>query len=120
MNEITRGDTRKIRITATWPVAVPESGIAARDPFSLAGSTPRFTARRKIDDAATVFAKSIGAGITVTGNVAEITILPADTASLPIGESANLVCDLEITTAAGEVWTVWAGGIHVRPDVTRI
>ncbi len=117
---MTRGDTRKIRIIATWPVAVPEAGIAAGDPFPLEGLTLRFTARRKIKDETPQFAKSNGAGITATGNVAEILILPADTVSLMIKETVNLVCDLEVTTAAGEVWTIWSGELPVRPDVTRM
>lgn len=121
MDPITRGDTRRIRITATYPEDAP--GISAGDPFPLSSHTTRFTARRKVTDPLAVFSKSteVGGGITIlpAGNVAEIALSPSDTSGLQLRNPVTLVCDLEVSTASGDVWTVWQGELTVKPDVTH-
>lgn len=122
MEAITHGDSRRLRVTATYPEAVPDTPIVAGDPFPLTGHTCRFTARLRITDETAVFVKSTAVGIAILtpNNIAEIAILPTDTLGLPITNSTiNLRCDFEVTTSSGEVWTLWEGELPVKPGITR-
>jgi hypothetical protein len=78
-----------------------------------------FTAKRSAQDSddAAVFQKVTGAGISVTGNTAEVEIVPADTLALP---SATYIWDIQAQSlSTGEVRTVALGGIKLVRDVTR-
>lgn len=106
-----RGDTLRIDHTVT------QGGAA----LNLTGKTLRFTAKRSHadGDAAAVFTKMIGSGITVTnavGGLASTTISPADTSGLP-ALAQLLVWDLQLVDGSN-VYTVETGTLLVSPDVS--
>jgi hypothetical protein len=104
------GDSTSHEIPLTWAGDNFEPGEA----WSLI-----FTAKRSAQDSddAAVFQKVTGAGISVTGNTAEVEIVPADTLALP---SATYIWDIQAQSlSTGEVRTVALGGIKLVRDVTR-
>lgn len=125
LESMTRGDDRTIKITATYPEAIPESGIAAGDPYPLGDKQIWFTAKyrtRGVPDSDAVFQKTSDlapGGITVRANpndhIADVDIDPEDTADMP--KAATLICDVQAKGAA--TWTVWKGYLPIVEDVTR-
>lgn len=118
--EMTRGDDRILKLTATWPEALPPS-IAQGDPYDLSGKALWFTAKlRKTDaDANAVFQKTHLSGISVNpqkSNEARIEIKGSDTASLT--KDAVLECDAQVKDGE-KVFTVASGKLRVKTDVTR-
>ena len=120
---MTRGDSRTLRVMATWPEDVPEAGATEGDPFPLSGKLLIFTAKtstRLPDDDATFQKRSDGAspGIVVGSptNTAAIEIETADTDSLE--QAKTLVCDLQVIDGT-DIWTVASGTLRVNVDVTR-
>lgn len=108
---IRRGDTTYFRVTIE----------DADGPIDLTGKVLRFTAKRGIthSDVQATIRKSTGSGIELVDGetgVAEITIDPADTATLPAG-STRLLFDVQLTSGS-EVFTVVSGQLFVEPDVT--
>lgn len=110
--EGTRGDTNNYTGT------VRDSAGAVVD---LTGATLRFTAKLSHadgDNDATTIRKTTGSGITHT-NAAQgayrITLAPADTASL--AATTLYVWDLQLTTGAGDVFTVDGGTLMIAMDV---
>lgn len=110
--QITRGDT------PTFNIAVALAGA----PYSLVGCSIWFTAKwayRDLD-AAAVFQKTIGSGITVTNaplGLATATLVAGDTSFLS-AVKILLVYDIQVRTAGGLTFTVARGNLIVIPDVT--
>jgi hypothetical protein len=104
------GDSTSHEIPLTWA----GDNFTPGEAWSLI-----FTAKRSAQDSddAAVFQKVTGAGISVTGNTAEVEIVPADTLALP---SATYIWDIQAQSlSTGEVRTVALGGIKLVRDVTR-
>lgn len=104
--------------TFTFNVAVTQSGAA----YNLTGATLRMTAKYNYtdSDAQAVFALTSGTGITVTNaaaGLATVTISPSKTLTLPFNQ-VNLVYDIQVTDAGGNVWTVVDGILYVLPNVS--
>lgn len=111
--QITRGDTRKLDATVTEGKGGPA--------VNLTGVTLRFTARTSPEEATAVITKVTGTGIAhtdVAAGKARITIDPADTTGLPNTGDHTLHYDLQITTAAGEVYTLIRGLLFITQEVT--
>src|SRR5215212_9743585 len=121
----TAGDTRRARLTATWPEAVPEFGVAKGDPYPLSqAATIKFTAKfsEANDDSQAVVRKTNApsGGITVSGNVAYIDFESADTSQfVNMTRPKRLVCDVQVTTPDGDLWTVAKGTWIIDPQTTR-
>lgn len=123
--QMARGDTRTIKITATYPAAIPEQNIAAGDPFPLNDKTVYFTARLKqfaAPDTQIAFAKRTGGqGITVrsspNNHIADVAIATADTEGY--AASTNLAADCRTKDGSGNLWTVWRGTITIGANATR-
>jgi len=124
---MTTGDQRRVRITATWPATVPELGVTAGQVFDLStASKIWFTAKasKTDDDSQAVIKKDTSlAGsndITFTGATAYFDIVPADTAAFTsIEQPQKFYCDVQVKTAAGEVWTVAEGQLTLNPQITQ-
>lgn len=112
---MTRGDSATIVLTVV-------DGAGA--PLDLTGKTLIFTAKRAVvDPDPGVFQKRTGAGIAIrspqsgaTKGVADVAILPADTAGLPAYRT-TLIYDAELVDG-GAVSTLETGTLTVAPDVT--
>ena len=121
LDPIYRGDDRTIRITATYPEAIPEQGIEVDDPYPLDGVDLYFTAKYKTSfpDADAVFQKTSDDGITVRDSpnehIADIQITAEDTEAMVKGKT--LVCDVQVM--GPQTWTIWKGYLPVYEDVTR-
>lgn len=121
LDPIYRGDDATITIIATYPADIPEQGITAGDPYSLAGKQMWFTAKHKVaeDDTAAEFQKTDGDGITARDapddHICDVEVVPTDTADMTKG--ATLVCDLQVKGV--KTWTVWKGTLPIYADVTR-
>jgi hypothetical protein len=118
---LVRGDTNE------YDIEVKKGTVAQ----NLTGMSLRFTAKTDpLDpDADAEIRKTIGSGITVTDAVqgkARLTLLPADTASMPIGNPTSrgeyyttpLSWDLQMTDSSGNVYTLARGKIVVRGDIS--
>lgn len=121
LDPIYRGDDRTIKITATYPEAIPDQDIEAGDPFSLDGLELFFTAKHKTveTDAEAVFQKTSEDGITVreapNNHIADIQIAAEDTETMEKGKT--LICDVQ--AMGSQTWTIWKGYLPVYDDVTR-
>jgi hypothetical protein len=107
---MTRGDTY------TFSGTTELDGVA----LNLTGATIVMTAKWSVQDSTYVFQLLEGSGITVTDAAAgAITVvIPASaTTGLPDTE-VKLRYDIEVTTAANNVYTVARGDLVVQPDVT--
>ena len=117
LNPIKRGDTRKIKITATWPEDVPELGATAGDPYSLAGKEISAEFRDDRENPSPLIEKTDQSGIQVQpapdDNVALIELASTDTSGFT--ESITLKLDVRVTDdAAGTRWTVASGDVPVK------
>ena len=121
LEPIHRGDDRTIRITATYPEAIPEQGIEVDDPYPLDGADLYFTAKYKTRDldAEAVFQKTSDDGITVreppNEHICDVQIAAEDTEGMERGKT--LVCDVQVM--GPQTWTIWKGYLPVYEDVTR-
>jgi hypothetical protein len=120
----TAGDTRRARLTATWPEDVPEFGVTAGDPYPLSqAESIRFTAKfsESNDDTQAVVTKYYpGGGITVSGNLAYIDFDETDTDDfLNMVRPKKLVCDVQVRTPDDDLWTVAKGNWLIDPQTTR-
>jgi hypothetical protein len=118
---IYRGDDRTIKITATYPEAIPDQDIEAGDPYPLGGLTLYFTAKftaASVDEDA-LFQKTSTDGITVRASpndhIADVEITAEDTEMME--EGSTLICDVQAMGA--QTWTIWKGYLPVYEDVTR-
>lgn len=108
---MTRGDS------ATFTSVVTRSGAAV----NLTAGTVWFTAKYRASDAdaAAVFQKLTGAGVTGdAGGTVTVTLSPADTAGLP-AYPTTLVWDLQLRESDGRITTVDMGTLTVAGDVTH-
>lgn len=97
-------------------VAVTDENDA---PADISGSEFWWTAKADWLDEATVFAKEVGSGITITdgpGGLAQVTIDAADWADLP-NEPSLYVWELVERDADGGVWRLDRGDIYAVPAV---
>ena len=104
------GDSKTHRVPLTWDGEDFMPGNA----WSLI-----FTAKHSAhdQDITAVFQKVSGAGIEVTGNLAEIEVVPSDTLALT---ATLLVWDIQAQNlTTGEVRTLALGGLKLVRDVTR-
>lgn len=103
-----RGDTLDYALTVSG-VDLTQSGTKMWFTGALVKGSP---------DAAAVWQKTIGNGITVTGaTTATATLQPADTAGLLDG--AVVYYDVQVKTPAGRVQTAFEGTIVFEIDVTQ-
>jgi hypothetical protein len=111
-----RGDCRLLRIQV-----IDEE---TEDPVgSLSGWNFFCTGKVSHDDtdAEAVFQLTLGGGIEVIDNInsiIEITIPPAAIAAL-LGATTRLYIDAQATDTNGVPWTLGAGRLTIRGDVTR-
>lgn len=121
------GDDRTARITATYPVAVPELGVAKGAPFPLNNLQEIwFTAKKKATDpdSASIFQKKFTTGGIIVSNtetnVAYVKVSRDDLVSLrPMTTAVTLVCDVQVKSLAGDVWTVAEGKWKFKPEITQ-
>ena len=117
--EMTRGDTRE------WSFAVLDASAAV---VGLAShQSIRFTGKRSIadPDASAIFAKSIASGATTGGGftldlaagTGTVKLSPSDTSGLD-DAIILLSFDLQFVDADANKYTIAAGRLTVRPDVT--
>ena len=111
-----RGDCRLLRIQ----VVTENDGEPVG---SLGGWEFTCTAKASHDDtdAEAVFSLTLGDGIEVIDDfdsIIEITIPPPATAALT-GRTTVLYLDVQAVDTAGAPWTLAAGRLTVRADVTR-
>jgi hypothetical protein len=104
-----RGDT------AAWDFTVTEPDGTAVDLTDAAGI--RFTAKNRPTDAdgAAVIAKTVGDGVTVTnaaGGVLRVQLAEDD---VPL----SLSWDLQLADDADGVYTVAAGRLEIKADISR-
>jgi hypothetical protein len=121
------GDTRRAKITATWPEAVPEFGAAEGDPYPLnTAQKVWFTAKTSPDqdDAQAPIKKATDLtgdnDITFTGNIAYFNIVPADTAAYSnYRTEVRLKAEVQVKNAGvgGEIWTVAEGDLILMPQI---
>lgn len=109
---MTRGDTFAFNLAVT----------SAGAPFNLTGCSIRVTAKWDYAnlDAAAVFTRTIGSGVTVTnaaGGLATVVIAPSNTSTLP-ANPVNLYYDIQVTDGSSNVYTVNSGILTVSPDVS--
>jgi hypothetical protein len=98
------GDTKQIRVTIT---------DSAGDPVTLAGATVKYKISARIRGEILVAKQTGGSGITVSSNVATISLAPADTQSL----SGAFFHELEVTDTFGNVSTVFQDTINISKDL---
>jgi hypothetical protein len=102
------GDTRRIDV-----IAVDEAGVIV----NLTGASVTWQIARTNDGPA-LFSKTLGAGIAVidavTGSL-EVTLDGADTE----GYGGRFYSEIEVVDATGEIATVLAGHINIRPTIIR-
>lgn len=104
------GDSASFEIPLTWEGA-------AFDPESEWALISTFKYRASDLDAAAIFQKTSGAGITVTGTTATLTTVHEDTASLP---ACNIVGDIQAeNVSTGEIRTVAYIRLALSQDITR-
>jgi len=111
--EMYRGDTPDIDVTVT------KDGVAA----NLTGGTLRFTAKWKTQDVdvSAVFTRTSPAtGIVFTDAIngkARISFAASNTSGLP-AHRVDLLYDLQFTDSGGKIFTVLAGMLIVKPDIS--
>ncbi len=108
----TRGDSERYLLTITEDAAAVD----------LTDASIWMTAKRRARDAdaAAVFQKTVGDGITITnaaGGLARVDLVPGDTEDLP-ARSIQLVYDVQVKLDDGRVLTPISGVLTVEPDVT--
>ena len=124
---MTTTDQRRVWIAATWPADVPQLGVTKGQTYDLSTATKIwFTAKAAItdDDSQAVIKKDTSlAGaddITISGATAYFDIVPADTAAFATIERAQeFVCEVQVKSAGGEVWTVAQGKLKLLPQVIQ-
>lgn len=109
-----RGDT------AAWDFTVTEPDGTAVDLTGASGI--RFTAKDRASDADAdaVITRTVGDGVTVTnaaGGIVRVQLEAADTSAL--SAPLSLVYDLQLADASGGIYTVAAGRLEIKPDISR-
>ena len=114
-----RGDSAVFELAVATP---PATYGATPVPVDLTGASARFTAKRRLADldAAAVIAKASPAGVVITdgpGGLLEVRLAAEDTDGLEA--PVTLHYDVQVRDVAGQVRTVDAGYLVIRPDVTQ-
>ena len=109
-----RGDS------AAWDFTITEPAGTAVDLTNAASI--RFTVKERTTDAdvAAIAAYTVGTGVTVTdatGGMVRVQMDPSDTSALT-GLPKRYLWDLQLTDDSTNVYTVAAGTLEVRQDVT--
>lgn len=109
-----RGDT------AAWDFTVTEPDGTAVDLTDATGI--RFTAKDRASDADADarITKTIGSGVTVTnavGGIVRVQLATGDTSALSV--PLSLAFDLQLSDDAGGVYTVAAGKLEIKADISR-
>ena len=105
-----REDDFRFRVTIT------KNGV----PVDITGATFTFSVKWATTDAAPIFTRTLGSGITVVvaaDGTLDILIASANTASLP-SYTVILPYDLEMVEAGGLISTPLIGSLTVVPDIT--
>lgn len=111
--ECYRGDT------TAWTINVSYQGL----PVDLTGATLTMSAKRGFAASTYVFQRVTGNGVTHDADQvnnrgkAVVKLAPLSTSGLP-PDKVVLRYDLQVITSAGDTWTVGAGQLTVKPDVT--
>jgi hypothetical protein len=92
-------------------------------PVNITDCSFKFMAKRAFTDldGDAVFVKTVGTGITKTAPLTgtlQVALQPADTVDLP-DRQIVLVYDLQMKTAASEIYTVLRGKLTVNPSVVE-
>lgn len=109
-----RGDT------AAWDFTVTEPDGTAVDLTDAEGI--RFTAKDRASDADVDarIVRTVGDGVTVTnaaGGLVRVQLEAADTSGL--AAPLSLAFDLQLSDAVGGVYTVAAGRLEIKADISR-
>ncbi len=125
--EMTIGDTRRVKITATWPMDVPEYGGVEGAVYPLnSAAKVWFTAKHTPDqdDAQAIIRKDTSLSgdndITFSGSSAYFNIVPADTAAFLTSRSTVILqAEVQVKNAGagGEIWTVAKGSLYLNPHI---
>ena len=91
------------------------------NPIDLSGATIRMTVKKHATDETAVISKTSNnaSEISITdpaNGIAEIYLVPSDTRNLDAGK---YIFDIEITTAAGKVYTVLLANLTLVEDVSK-
>lgn len=121
MNQMNNAPLKIVR-GETLVLEVPVVKDAA--PFDLTNCLLFFTLRAQLvpsdpNDAAALLRKDIGAGITIinaAAGMAQVTLSPTDTESLPV--DVDLFYDIKLKQAAGAMTDIARGIIQVAEQVT--
>lgn len=121
------GDTRRVKINATWPEDVPEFGGVKGAAYPLnSAAKVWFTAKLSADqdDAQAPIRKDTSLSgnddITFVGSTAYFNIVSADTDDWTASRSEiRLICEVQVKNAGagGEVWTVADGVLVLEPQI---
>jgi hypothetical protein len=121
------GDTRRVKIVATWPEDVPEFGATEGQAYPLnTAQKVWFTAKSSPDqdDAQAPIRKATDLSgdndITFSGSTAYFNIVPADTTTYTAYRtSVQLKAEVQVKNAGagGEVWTVAEGDLILMPQI---
>ena len=116
--QIVKGDTPSFNLVITDAI-----GGAAID---LTGALLWMTAKKKFEDndAAAIFQKTIGSGISITDaalGLAKVTLVANDTKALEgfFRGRINLKYDIQLKTQAGQIFTVARGKLEVLEESTE-
>lgn len=107
--------------TLVFTLALTKAGVA----YNLTGLSPTLRMTAKYDphdaDGSAVFSRTSAVGgqidiTSVSGGLATVTIVPANTSPLPASQ-VNLYYDIQLTDSTG-VWTVQDGILTVLPNIS--
>jgi hypothetical protein len=105
--------------TANMDFAVQTGGVAQ----NITGWEIWFTAKRRVSDldaAAVIQHSTASGGVAITnaaGGLGTVTLLPADTNTLP-EQSLKLFADLQGKDGGGNIWTLAKGTLAITPRAT--
>jgi hypothetical protein len=118
-------NNREAKFTATYPVAVPELGVSAGDPYPVETGADEvwFTAKllKTDSDEDAVFQKKWTDGdVRVEDNLVYVKVNREDLDSLrPITFDQKLYCDVQVRSLTGDPWTVAEGTWKFTVSVTQ-
>jgi hypothetical protein len=116
---------REAKFTATYPVAVPELGVSAGDPYPIETGAEEiwFTGKLVKTDAdeAAIISKTLSDGeIRVEDNAVYVKVNREDLDALrPITFDQKLFCDVQVRSLTGDIWTVAEGTWKFTVSVTQ-
>lgn len=109
-----RGDSTRIMST------VKDEDTGA--PLDLAPFRVTFTMKKRVSDsdaAVTVIQKdTVEGSVQTDANIVTVFLSPSDTEDFP-DAAQRMLWDIQIVSAAGDVYTIDQGDILITPDITR-